>query len=93
MFCTEILPMISYESTAPSIGSLPKFSTMLELYATEMLNPIQSDADYLAQVTLNYEPTFHVCEKVTRHNCSIWSNDSSNKVIENGKNHQQSMCG
>ncbi|GIY95035.1 hypothetical protein CEXT_688891 [Caerostris extrusa] len=83
--------MISYESTAPSIGS-SKFSTMLELYATEMLNPIQSDADYLAQVTLKNESTFHVCKNVTRHNCSIWSNDGSNKVIENGKNHQQSVC-
>ena len=51
-------------------------------FATEVLERIESDREYLQHVAISDEATFHISGKVNRHNVRIWASENSHVVVE-----------
>jgi hypothetical protein len=62
-------------------------------FAVEMLSRIEENDSYLDLVLFSDESVFHVCGKVIRHNCHIWSVRIHTKWLSMKGTHQNSMSG
>jgi hypothetical protein len=51
-------------------------------FVVEMLSRIEENDNYLDLVLFSDESTFHMCGKVSWHNCRIWDSENPHQVIE-----------
>jgi hypothetical protein len=58
-------------------------SSLGAAFATEMLQRIGEDNDYLTRVCFSDEATFHTSGKVNRHIVRIWGLETPRVVLEN----------
>ncbi|GBM07010.1 hypothetical protein AVEN_63457-1 [Araneus ventricosus] len=55
-------------------------------FAVEMLSCIENEHDFLNHIIFSDEATFHVSNKVNKHNCRIWGSENPQAVHEVERN-------